>query len=465
MQSSTPSTPIPTPEVAALPRKRSVGKRVLLGLGGALLVLVILVASVIALRHGASSATGNTKAAATPLPGYTANVPGICDKGNAIWLATQGVTVACQSNGAQLSMARGNDSLQGIAFQPANATIPLSYGVAFTGTIIHGDHNVRLFLSVHEQSPGAQIFEVGANGFWNVYRTDTKGQYARSLSLGFLPQSLTSMALSAETDGAVMHFAVNGQRVATVTDAAYLSTASISIGMTDPHGTTPFAARLSNFSYTPLVAPTLGPTSAVATATIQAGQRDSMAYHAATPGYGCDHGGAQWSPIRLSGDDATTLTCTADGMQLAHTRNTGYLSQEQFYWLDGNFPKNYSVTTDLTFKDLNGECGTLIVRRVDLAGYSLRVCTNGFWGIGHYDATGRPAELNDGTTAPKLHYTLEVTAKDDMVNLAVDGVQVGGVTAPTSDLQTNFITLALDVGSSGGIGNATYSNFVFTPLG
>ncbi len=437
----------------------------LLSVAGALAVLLALIAGALALHASTKFRGGKAQATATPLPGYAAGIPGRgCDKGDARWSATQPVTVTCARDGVQLAMPRDDDSLQGITFHPAHDAIPLSYRVAYTGTMMRGDDNLRMVLTLHEQQPGAQVFEVATDGFWSIYRLDTNGHVGRSLSVGFLPQPLATMTLSAEVDGAVMHFALNGQPLATVTDPSYLSTASILIGMHDPLRTAPFAVRLSNFSYTPLPSPALSTSAAVATATAQANQQAATPYRAATPGNGCDHGGAQWSPMRISGDGATTLTCTSVGMRLAHTHYTGYIGQEQFYWLDGNFPKNYSVATDITFTDVNGECGTIIVRRVELAGYSFRVCTNGFWGISHYDASGMVTDVNDGTTAPKLHYTVEVTAIDEAINLAIDGVQVGGVIAPSSDTQTDFITLALDVGSSGGVGNATYSNFVFTPL-
>jgi hypothetical protein len=441
------------------------GRVLALALSGATLALLLVVTTVL-IMHGIGKAgtTGSlTPPTATPNPTLTIANPGVgCDmQERALWRATDAVAQECTAQGTVLSMPGDDGYLQGLFFSlPDNTSIPISYRVAVTGTLLHGDANEELFLSVHEQMPGGQLFEAFANSEWQVYHISDTDQDDTLLSRGFSPKPLTTMTLSAEVDGAVMHFAINGKTVTTVTDATYQTTPYIFFGMGDySSAKKAFSARFSDFTYTPLPDPTLTTGAAVATATAQAVQQDRTPYRAAVPGFGCDHGGGVWSPISFSGDGATKLTCTASGMLLEHTRNTGYIGEENFYWRSGIFPGNYSVTATVTLLTQQ-ECGDILTRNDSSAGYSFRVCDTGYWAITKYDSKGNPTDLVTGYVAAQAQHTLRATDNGSQQSLMIDGALVGSIT-DSAYHTTAHIGLAIDTDSFGAL---VFSDFVFTPL-
>lgn len=448
----------------ASPRQN--GRALALALGGAALALLLVVTSVLVLHAGGKGSTlGSIIAAGTPGPAYTAQNPGLgCDQGGALWHATDGVTQNCTAHGTKLSMPSDDGYLQGLFFSLPNILIPLSYRVAVTGTFLQGDSNFEIYVTAHDQQPGDQSFEAFPNSEWRVGRHTTTGKFDRMLSIGFLPKPLKTLRLTVEVDGAVMHFAIDGKTVTTVTDATYQTTADIGFGIYDYRDAHPFAARFSDFVYTPLPNPTVSTSDALATATAQAAQQDRTPYRAAVPGFGCDHGGAQWSPIAISGDGATKLTCTASGMQLDHSGNTGLLGEEYFYWHDGNFPENYSSAVVVTFLSQATFCGSVVTRQNGFKGYGFRICTDGLWQILKFDAQGHPTRLLSGFVAAQAHHTLLITDIGAQQSFSIDGAIVGSIT-DGDYLTTDRIALAIDAGpASNGVGTLAFSNFVFTPL-
>lgn len=453
-----PATSIPASALPGTARRRSSGRT--LAIGGAVLAILLVLTGVLVLHRAPS----------TTVPGhhtYSAAVPGRgCDSGDAYWTQSSALAVTCQSNGALLSMPSDDGFYHSLSFEPPDRTIPTSYRIAVHAMIVSGDGQATARFAFHVQKPyGDQAFEVRANSRWNVTRIDTPNHFDRYLSLGFLPQQMRDFTMAVEVDGAVMHFSVNGTEVATVTDATYLTTAAIYISIGDPGYKQPFSVRFSDFTYDELPDPSLSTADAVATATAITQQRDKAPYRAAIPGFGCDHGGAQWSPISYSGDGATTATCTSQGLRLDHTSQTGLLGEVYFYWWDGNFPQNYSVGTTLTLLSQDTyHCGKIVTRQNNYEGYTFRLCTGGYWAISKYDAMGHPTELQSGYVTLHAHDTLLVRDVGAQQQFTIDGKVAGSIT--DGDYRTtDRIALAIDTGTRGsGIGSLLFSNFVFTPL-
>lgn len=466
-----PSTPIVSPmyPFAPPPPSRQSRRRALaLALGGAALALLLVVTSVLVLHAGGKAGTTARLApTATTSPIITIANPGLgCDTSErALWETTGPISQVCTPQGTDLSMTHADGYLEGLYFGLLyGATFPTSYRVAVKATLLRGDMNEEAVLSVHDQKPGGQIFEAFANSEWQVGREDENGNYVALLSRGFLPQPVKTLALAAEVDGTVMHFTVNGQAVATVTDPTFLSSTDIFFGIDDYSSTSkPFSARFSDFTYAPLPDPTLSTAGAVATATAQTQQQDHTPYRAAVPGFGCDQGKGVWSPISYSGDGATKLACTASGMLLEHTKNTGYIGEERFYWYNGLFPANYSVEATVTFLGFQN-CGDILTRNYGATGYSFRICSTGYWAITKYDTKGTPTDVTYGYVATQTQQTLRVTDNGSQQSLVINGRLVGSIT-DSAYHTTSHISLAIDTDPAGnGVGALVFSNFVFTPL-
>ena len=400
---------------------------------------------------------------------YSAVAPGPnCAQGEAIWRKTHDVTVQCAVDGTLLTMPHPNGTAQFIAFTPSLGSIPTSYRVSVNGTFTQGDVNEVLYIGVHTTEPnvesGDQRFMITANSEWLVRHYDTSGHFTNHLSRGFLPNLPHTVTMQVEVDGAVMYFTLNGRLVTTVTDTSYLSTAQIIVGMEDPQNAQSYAAHFAHFAYHPLPDQTLTPSQAQATATAQIAQQNKTPYQATVPGFGCDHGAGEWAPITLNNDPSVKLTCQADGMHLAETKQTGYLGEENFYWLNGNFPTNYHVSSTITFDGQHFACGLILTRVYDSASYEFAMCNDGSWQIAKYNAQAHFTVLTSGDVAQQTQHTLSATVEGNHLRIAVDGYPVGQ--ADDSDLTTSLhIGLAIDTGSNtDGIASVTFSQFVFTPL-
>ena len=346
----------------------------------------------------------------------------------------------------------------------AASSIADNYSAQVTATIVSGDAQAGITLDVHipDQSYGRYGFAVNTLGHWEANTESAiDGSPLYRLALGFLPKATRTYTLAIEVEGPLMTFSINGVKVTTVTDTTYPDNSSIGFGIHDPTARQPISALFSNFTYQELAPTTLPQQDVVATATGQAQDSASTPYTASVPGYNCDHGTGQWRPLD---DDAMngTLTCQASGMQLTGPANARTITDEKFYWLNGNFPANYKVTAQINLQADHGGCAGLKTRGDPQdEGYLFSICADGSWDIALLN--GKSQSLAQGQTTARSTYQLTAMSDGSEQSLFINGTLIKDVSS-TWFTSTDNLSLVVGVYYSSQPSSAVFSNFSFTAL-
>ena len=476
-----------------------------------LLTLVLLLGAVLLIRYAPLSLTSRgilvpiqattTNNALLNHP-YTAAVPGPgCDAGGANWqtgvyykapvtptasattpvqstptlqVVTDNSTVTtCQHNGLLVKHTAHFDALADVFFATEGLALPRHFSTQITATIVAASDTASFALGVRNQGGaptasglnngfGDDIFTVGVDGRWEAVRyNDTTDAVDTHFGRGFV-QPAKTFTLAAEVDGPLMTFSINGQKVTTVVDTTYPDSYGIDFGISDPDAKSPPSALFSHFVYTPLLDTHVTTPAVVATATAQAAKDDQAPYLALVPGFGCDKGAGQWKPASEA-EDYVTTRCLPNGLAVSQGASAQYLGRVSFYWLNGNFPANYTVKARINVSGLNGGCAGIGTRTGEQAGgYAFFVCSDGSWQIVSFDSNGNGHQLVQGQVAQRSSYSMEATSKGFIQSLSLDGVQVASLSDKTHTT-TDHIEFILSH-LQGSAGTAVFSHFVFMPL-
>jgi hypothetical protein len=408
---------------------------------------------------------------------YSASTPGNgCDHGGATWVnsADTKFTFTCQSGGLLVTQNGDYDLISGVGYQGGGNSLSPSYHVQVDAAIQSQDLTDTVGINVHQtKTPqnvlsGGQLFAVQSSGFWSVTRLNSDGSTGQRLADGVLAQPATKLTLAVDVRGAVMTFSANGQVVTTITDATYLKTDAIALVVSNHAtlptivtGTNPVSAVFSHFSFAPITSGIISPSAAAATATAQASANLRAPYKATKPGPGCDTGKGQWAGPTFFGD-AATASC-AGGLHLSiPSSSKNSVGRAGFFWLDGNFPADYSVSVQATLNQINAG-SVLISLRVTTDGrYLFSLNAQGQWEIRSADGSNNYSTIDQGVAAVGASVVITATVKGTSLTLALNGKQVASDT-DSSETDTSYISLGI-VGVSGQSSAATFSNFTFTPL-
>jgi hypothetical protein len=411
---------------------------------------------------------------------YTAVAPGpYCDNGGGQWekgeryvktedkkkveVLDKYTTLQCQSNGALVTRTGDYDVYSELFFAGpyGQGALAPHYLAQVDATIIGGDAQASVTMDTHIHSYGRYNFAVNTLGHWQTTIGDTiSGASINRLALGFLPQAAKTYTLALDVYGPTMTFFINGIQVTTVTDTTYIDNDMVAFGINDSTTTSPVSARFSNFKYEALSAK-LTSSQAIATATALAQSNAQLPYSARVPGYNCDKGAGQWQPLAdLSNSGA--LLCHPGGMQLTEPANAKAIAEEDFYWLNGHFPQNYKVSTQVDVSAAAGSCAG-ITTRADTKGdnYTFIVCPDGSWAI--VLNTDKFHTLAQGTIQPQNTYKMMAESRGSAQSLYIDGQLIQTVN-DTHLTSTDHISLNVGLYISSQAASATFSNFTFTPL-
>ncbi len=439
-----------------------------------IMVLLALVGGYFGFRHLQSTGgLGGDPSTST----YSAAKPGKgCDTGHAVWIdsADSQFTFACQPDGLLISQNGDYTLFSGEGYQGGGDPLATSYHVQVDVQIQSHEPTNTVGINVHQtKTPqntlsGGQLFSVQASGFWTVTRLSADGSSGQRLADGVLAQPATKLTLAVDVRGAVMAFSANGQVVATIADATYPKTDAIALVVSNhsmlPNvvtGSNPVAALFSHFSFAPITSGIIPPTAAIATATAQTAANLNTPYKAAQPGPGCDTGKGQWAGPAFFGD-AATASCSG-GLHLSISRSAKTpVGRAGFFWLDGNFSPDYSVSTQATLNQLNTGSVLLSLRVTADGRYIFSLNAQGQWTIRSADAANNYSTIDQGTAAVGASVLIAATVKGTTLTLALNGKQVASDT-DGSETDTSYIALGI-VGASGQSCATTFSNFTFTPL-
>jgi hypothetical protein len=236
---------------------------------------------------------------------YTAVVPGsACDRGGARWgvgqyfkaptttTSAQGTPaaqavfddsteMACKPEGLQITKKDHFNYYATVVFEDRDQNaLPQHFKTQITAAIGSSSSQASVELGVRMQKPGKDgnynsgygnnTFTVKENGQWEVRRiSNTSSAVEATLASGSV-QPAKIFTLSAEANGPLMIFAINGTTVSTVIDTTYQNSHGISFGIADPAAKSPLSALFSDFSYTPLTDTHQSTAELKATATAQA---------------------------------------------------------------------------------------------------------------------------------------------------------------------------------------------------
>lgn len=216
---------------------------------------------------------------------YSAVVPGsFCDRGGARWavgqyfkaptaITTQGTPqtgfdasteMTCKANGLLMTKKDHFNYYAIVVFEDRDSTaLPRHFKTQIDATIISSSPQASIELGVRMQKAdnkgdsyssgyGNNTFTVREDGKWEVRRiSNTSSAVEAILAHGSVSPAKT-FTLSAEVNGPLMIFSVNGLPVSTVSDTTYQNSHGISFGVADPGATGPLSALFSHFTYSPL---------------------------------------------------------------------------------------------------------------------------------------------------------------------------------------------------------------------
>ncbi len=455
-----------------------------------LLLVIVVLGGLLGYRYysshtgkGAAASASASLPIATPHIVYTSATPGqYCDSGSGEWglgnryvktvnkqkveVIDKYTTLQCQSNGALLSRSGDYGVYSELFFDgfDAYSSIAQHYLAQVEATITAGDAqaDVALDVHIHNDGYGRDSLHVNTLGHWEVNTDNTiDGSPLNRLAIGFLPASSKTYTLAVEVDGPTMTFWLNGQQVTTVTDTTYPDNSAIGFGVDDPTARTPISALFSNFKYEVLSPNTLATPQVVATATAQAQAAMQKSYIAHVPGYDCDKGAGQWQPL-LDADSPGSLHCLPDGMKLTAPGKVKSITEENFYWLNGNFPQNYKISAKIDVSNAASACAGFATRAdMDDNSYVFIICPDGSWEIALL--TNKVHSLARGTIYAHGTYTLTITANGSSQSLSIDGQSIK--TIQDSHLKsTDHLSLLVGYYQSSQAASAIFSDFTFTPL-
>ncbi|HET8840286.1 MAG TPA: hypothetical protein VFN35_02410 [Ktedonobacteraceae bacterium] len=411
---------------------------------------------------------------------YVAKVPGApCDAEGGQWdigsrykkdknteVLDKYTNLQCQADGALLTRSGDYTTYSEIFFDGTSSYSPLAqhFLVQFDATVVAGDAHASIVIDTHidNNSYARYSFSINTLGHWEAHTNDPNGvDYLNRLAIGFLPKGARTYTLALETNGAVMTFFINNRKIATVIDATYNVNDSIAFGISDPTAKTPISARFSHFSYEAMPTNSLTLPQVLATATSQTRDTQKSVYSAHVPGYGCDHGTGQWqslTDIQARG----SLHCTANGLQITAPGKTPYITEENFYWLNGSFPTNYKISVHITMTDATPACAGISTRNGEQDSfYAFSICPDGYWEIAFL--SDKFHTLAQGMTNVQTTYEITAVAKGSSQSLFINGVLIK--TVKDSHLtSTDHISLLSGTHMSDISSTATFSDFVFTPL-
>ncbi len=350
-------------------------------------------------------------------------------------------------------------SFNGIHTSSASFNFPAHYRVQVDAEFQDGDDQAAIAINVHCQNKyGCQAFVVHKNSYWSIVRyKNSDASVEKTLARGYLPAPQKKMTLTVEVHNNLMTFSVNGMPVTTLSDMTFTTTHSLKLGLTDTTATFPVSALFSHFRYTPLPVSTT-PSDYIDPLIAR------TPYLSDTPGFGCDPGTAQWQPSSMfSKTNSLTMTCQPDGLKLT-TIGNNYDAGEIFYWLNGNFPDNYSVEASINEAELtkDGYAG-LTVRSSDNGGYKVQIHPDGAWSILAYNRSNQQeVTLASGTVAQQPGYDTIFTATTTGLQLSINDTIIATLNDTTYTSTTLVVLIVKEPENV--TGSALFSKFAFTPL-
>lgn len=431
-----------------------------------IIIGVVVAFVVVACTFGGIALVRSVKALTGDHP-YSAAVPGAtCDTGPAHWTNSSKAKVTCNADGALVAQTTDLHHAATLRFRPPPGTFPTNYRASVAAQFVSGPHYSQVGItSLHQFDASGYLFYVYDTGEWKLLRQDSAGNLQR-MRIGFLPKALTALTLQVEVAGPNSAFSVNGTLVTTFADATLTSTYSLDLLVASGDDQTPSSAQFSHFSYVPEGSSALSQdTGIAATSTALAVPAAvAKAYTATHPGMGCDTGGAVWAHPSYFYDDVTQAACDATGLTLSQTYD-GYNGIEVFYFVNGNFPRNYQVDVRIDLRKLTKGCTGIETKDSGAGTIHYLVCQNGSWRLEVFK-TGDSNWTHLATgTLPGPLTTITMTTRDvgTTHSLLINGHVLATVdNAVTMD--TYNINLTMNGGSQDGSGSVTFSNFVFTPL-
>ena len=378
-------------------------------------------------------------------------------------------TLQCQPNGALITR-NGDYSVYSELFfngPTGPASLASHYFAQVNATMLSGDAQANVTIEAHLQTDkyGRYNFDINTAGHWEAsIGNASDGSRIKNMAIGFLPKAAKTYTLALDVNGPTMTFFIDGIQVTSVTDTTYTDNNFLAFGIGDSTASSPVSALFSNFQYKALPA-TLTSEQAVATATALTRSTMQTPYTARVPGYTCDKGAGQWQPIADTTDNPGVIHCQTGGMQLTNPPNAKTIAEEDFYWLNGQFPQNYKVSARIDVSAANNGCAGLGTRENDTGNtygsYNFVICSDGSWAIAL--TTDKFHTLAQGTVDPQNVYTITAESNGSAQSLYINGQLVKTVN-DTSLTGTDYLSLDAGFYTSNQTISATFSNFTFTPL-
>jgi hypothetical protein len=205
----------------------------------------------------------------------------------------------------------------------------------------------------------------------------------------------------------------------------------------------------------------LGSSSGAATPT----PHSSASYAAASPGYGCDHGGGEWSKDQIPN---TSWTCSDAGLVLTQRPSAaGTEAEVTFHWPGHSFAANYSVGVTMSHISPAVACGGMGFRGLDLKDYEFDMCADGTWQLTKADDVGTVTVSQQGMLSDvQQPYKVKVTVVLSTVSVVVNGQTLSDMPIDPSYSVTHGLNLDCDPDTATFTrpNTATFSDFVYTPL-
>jgi hypothetical protein len=429
---------------------------------------------------------------------YASAVPGAdCDSGPADWevpeyykdvvpataeggittatpqvIVDKSVTTTCQKDGLLLTHLNHYAAFASMLFASKGLPLPQHFKTQITATAINASSSAVFQLGVRDQSGsdvsdknsgyGNDVLQVGVDGSWQVLRyNNSTDAVDMRFSKGFIKPA-QRYTLTAESNGSLMTFSIDGQLVSTIIDPLYPKSYGISFGLSDAGAATAPSALFSQFTYEPLAATPQVLSRTKVAATAQAIHGTLFPYVAVKPGFDCDRGKGQWQPLSEA-EGHVTQRCLATALAVSQKASEKDVGHIPFYWLDGNFPTSYKIQVLINLKHAPTSSAGLSVRGdAQDAGDAFFVRKDGHWSVVRYDDAGKSYQEASGHVAAHLTYTLETSSDAMTQRFLLNGVLV--YTSQNISAITDHIELSMLPGSHLSPETTQFSDFLFTPL-
>lgn len=431
---------------------------------------------------------------------YAAAVPGAdCDNGPADWevpdydkeivtptvpatgaamtatpqiVTDNSTTTTCQKDGLLMTHMSHYAAFATMLFASKGLPLPQHFKTQITASAVNVSTAAIFRLGVRDQSGsdmsdkntgyGNDVLQVGVDGEWQVLRyNNTTDAVDIRLSEGFVKPAQT-YTLTAESNGSLMTFSINGQLVSTIIDSLYPKSYGISFGLSDEGASTPPSALFSQFTYAPLAETQQIVARNKVTSTAHAIHGTLSPYEAAKPGFGCDRGKGQWQPLPEA-DAHVTLQCLTTGLAASQPASDKAVGYVPFYWLDGNFPSSYKFQVQIDPRHAQTSSAGLTVRtNAQDAGDAFFVSKDGHWSVVHYDDSGKSQPEASGHVAARSTYTMETSSDGMMQSFLLNGILV--YASQNVSVAPDHLELSMLPGAHPSSDMTLFSNFLFTPL-